>query len=204
MSREKDPKREEKIIKVATKIFAKNGFFNATIKDISREANIAEGSVYTYFESKEDLLKHIFEKGWSQVVDEVKTKIQLHQGPWEKFELLLVSTLEFFKNDLDLAKVLIRESFPGKGGLGEKAVVREWFTFRGIVEDILQEAKDRRLIPESFKISALRQLLHGAVEMAIYGWVLEKENKKYKASYAAKHITKMIMAMLKGLSTCVS
>lgn len=200
MAKGKDPKKEERICQAATKIFSKKGFFDTTVKDIAREAGIAEGTIYIYFESKKNLLTHIFEKGWSQVISEVEKNIRPYQEPWEKFQVLLFTTLEFFKNDLDLAKVLIKESFPGKGGLGEKTVIREWFTFRKIVENILQEAKEKRLIPQGFSVSSLRQILHGAIEMTIYGWVVEKENEKYETGYTPQEITNIIMAMLRGLS----
>ncbi len=54
--------RREQILDAALRIFAKKGFAKATNKDIAREAGITSGLIYHYFESKEALLKAIFEE----------------------------------------------------------------------------------------------------------------------------------------------
>jgi len=48
--------RRKQILDAATKVFAAKGFDRATIADIARAANIAEGSIYNYFKNKSDLL----------------------------------------------------------------------------------------------------------------------------------------------------
>ncbi|MBE2195494.1 MAG: TetR/AcrR family transcriptional regulator [Anaerolinea sp.] len=54
--------RREHILGVAARIFAQKGFHAATIKDIAREAGIADGTIYNYFENKTALLLGIFEQ----------------------------------------------------------------------------------------------------------------------------------------------
>ncbi len=54
--------RREQILDAALRVFAKKGFAKATNKDIAREAGITTGLIYHYFESKDALLKAIFEE----------------------------------------------------------------------------------------------------------------------------------------------
>ncbi len=54
--------RREQILDAALRVFAKKGFAMATNKDIAREAGITTGLIYHYFESKEGLLKAIFDE----------------------------------------------------------------------------------------------------------------------------------------------
>ncbi|NOZ05992.1 MAG: TetR/AcrR family transcriptional regulator [Chloroflexi bacterium] len=44
------------ILQAAARVFARRGFDGATVREIAEEADIAEGTIYNYFESKEDLL----------------------------------------------------------------------------------------------------------------------------------------------------
>jgi AcrR family transcriptional regulator len=44
--------RRNQILDAATKVFAEKGFHPTTIKDIAREAGIADGTIYNYFENK--------------------------------------------------------------------------------------------------------------------------------------------------------
>ena len=51
--------KKNKIINAAKKEFARVPIEEASIKNIVEEAEIARGSFYQYFKSKEDLLKYI-------------------------------------------------------------------------------------------------------------------------------------------------
>jgi len=48
--------RRNQILDAATRVFAEKGFHRATIKDIARVAGIADGTIYTYFASKTEVL----------------------------------------------------------------------------------------------------------------------------------------------------
>jgi AcrR family transcriptional regulator len=54
--------RERQILDAATTVFAAKGFQAATIQDIAREAGIAAGTIYNYFDNKPALLLGIFER----------------------------------------------------------------------------------------------------------------------------------------------
>ncbi len=51
--------RRTQILAAAAQVFARKGFDRATITEIARTAGLAEGSIYNYFRSKEELLVHI-------------------------------------------------------------------------------------------------------------------------------------------------
>jgi AcrR family transcriptional regulator len=48
--------RKQKILDAAAQVFADKGYHRATTKEIAEVADIAEGTIYTYFNSKDDLL----------------------------------------------------------------------------------------------------------------------------------------------------
>jgi AcrR family transcriptional regulator len=48
--------RRDQILKAASKVFATKGFHSTTIRDIAKEAGIADGTIYNYFENKTALL----------------------------------------------------------------------------------------------------------------------------------------------------
>jgi len=54
--------RRNQILDAATKVFAEKGFHRTTIKDIAREASIADGTIYNYFENKTALLLGILNR----------------------------------------------------------------------------------------------------------------------------------------------
>ena len=54
--------RRSSILDAAIKVFAEKGFHSTTIRDIAREAGIADGTIYIYFESKTALMLGIFDR----------------------------------------------------------------------------------------------------------------------------------------------
>src|SRR5260370_12063495 len=54
--------RRNQILDAATEVFAQKGFHRATIKEIARVAGIADGTIYTYFASKTDVLLGILNR----------------------------------------------------------------------------------------------------------------------------------------------
>ncbi len=51
--------RREQILEAAVRVFARRGFGNATVAEIAEEADVAAGTIYNYFESKEELFMSI-------------------------------------------------------------------------------------------------------------------------------------------------
>ena len=62
--------KREAILRAAIKTFAKKGYFNAKVADIAGEAGIADGTVYLYFKSKEEVLHSIFDRAMEEFIDE--------------------------------------------------------------------------------------------------------------------------------------
>src|SRR3954454_18096753 len=57
------------ILKAALELFAEKGFYNTTTKAVSRKAKIAEGTLFNYFQTKEDLAIYFFEEELLRVID---------------------------------------------------------------------------------------------------------------------------------------
>jgi TetR/AcrR family fatty acid metabolism transcriptional regulator len=54
--------RRNQILDAAAVVFTQKGFHPTTIRDVAREAGVADGTIYNYFESKAALLMGIFER----------------------------------------------------------------------------------------------------------------------------------------------
>jgi TetR/AcrR family transcriptional regulator len=56
-------RRRNDIIQSAERVFFKQGFENSTMDDVANEAELSKGTLYLYFESKEDLFYEIAKRG---------------------------------------------------------------------------------------------------------------------------------------------
>ena len=60
---------QEKILRVALELFSTRGFYRTTTRQISRKAGVAEGTLFNYFRSKEDLALYFFEQEVQGIID---------------------------------------------------------------------------------------------------------------------------------------
>lgn len=65
---ENKEKTRQAILRAALELFAKKGFAATTTKEIARRAKIAEGTLFNYFPTKEDLALYFFEVEQNAVV----------------------------------------------------------------------------------------------------------------------------------------
>ena len=65
---ENKEKTKKAILAAALKLFAEKGFYNTSTRAISRKAGIAEGTLFNYFETKEDLALYFFEREMDEVI----------------------------------------------------------------------------------------------------------------------------------------
>ena len=84
------------IVTAALSLFQTKGFDATTTKAIARKAGIAEGTVFNYFKSKEDIALHFFEQEVDQAIAAVRENPRLRKAPLEeKLFALVHSQLEF-------------------------------------------------------------------------------------------------------------
>ena len=73
--------KREAILRAAIKVFANKGFFNSKVADIAGEAGIADGTVYLYFKSKDEILHSIFDRGMETFISEGRQELEGIDSP---------------------------------------------------------------------------------------------------------------------------
>src|SRR4026209_1235248 len=97
--------KREAILRAATSVFARNGYFNSKVADIAREAGVADGTVYLYFKSKEDILHSSFDRSVEEALDAARKQVERVADPREKLHQIASLHLERLGADRDLAVV---------------------------------------------------------------------------------------------------
>jgi AcrR family transcriptional regulator len=114
-SNEDKVQRRDEIMTAAKKVFARNGFHATTIADVAREAGLAYGSVYQYFNSKDDLFQALMSaEGYA-----LRTRVAVAlaatgvrpEKSWAPLRAAVQATFEFFEADKATAKLLLRDAY---------------------------------------------------------------------------------------------
>jgi AcrR family transcriptional regulator len=78
-----DPVKREQIIDGAKRVFMATGFDAASMNDITREAGVSKGTIYVYFDGKEDLFAAMIERERARVIASVKHALHANTGPMD-------------------------------------------------------------------------------------------------------------------------
>jgi len=73
--------KEAAILEAAFEIFAENGFARARLDDVAQRAGVAKGTLYLYFDSKEELFKKVVEKTLIINIAPIEEMLERHTGP---------------------------------------------------------------------------------------------------------------------------
>src|SRR5438132_10300364 len=97
--------KREAILRAAIRVFAHNGYFNSKVADIAGAAGVADGTVYLYFKSKEEILHSIFDQNVAEAIAAARKLIEGLADPREKLRRVAALHLERLGADRNLAVV---------------------------------------------------------------------------------------------------
>src|SRR6266540_582391 len=102
--------KRERILGAAERIFARRGFFHARVSEIAREAGVADGTIYLYFKSKDELLISLFESRMERVTTALAAAIEgAGPAPRDRLIAFLHTYVALVADNPALAEVLTVE-----------------------------------------------------------------------------------------------
>jgi AcrR family transcriptional regulator len=144
-----------KIVKAARVVFAKKGYHDATMDDVAKELGVSKGALYSYFESKEDLLKEVSLEGHQtlrKILSEASKCSNLEEALNEVYNLLI----EQFKGNLHSHfEVIAQSSHDSKI---RKIVFEDYQKTIEAVEAFVEEKKKQGVMKTDVDAEALAQL----------------------------------------------
>lgn len=144
----KPSQKRERIIEAAARVFARKGFFSASVAEIATEAGVGKGTIYGYVSSKDDLFFAVFE--WIAETSWTRARIgvsALGATASEKLHALSRSLLDQWA-DMNEFYGLVMEFWSASASSQHRDrfmdVFRQIYSnFRGIVSRLIREGMDR-------------------------------------------------------------
>ena len=176
MARPKDYTKKSKILNSAIKIISKKGFFNASISEIAKSAGVADGSVYTYFRGKNEILVEAFSFVLDKILKKVKKELEKTSDPIEKIKCIVRMHVEFMEKHPDIANFLqiqLRQS-NREIRIHIKNEMRKYYHILG---SILDEGIKAGKVRDDVDKRIIGSLIFGTVDEIITSWVLSEKKE---------------------------
>ena len=187
MSKRKDSEKHHRIIEAATKVFAKNGFYQSKIAQIAKEAGVADGTIYIYFENKDDILISLFEEQMKAVLDNMTLQLTKIDDPAEKLEIFASTHLDLIEKNKDMAEI-IQVELRQSGKFMKEYKNERFLEYLDIIGDIISEGQKRGLFRKDVIPGVAKRAFFGALDEVSRFWVLSSR-KQYDIRTVAKQIS---------------
>jgi TetR/AcrR family fatty acid metabolism transcriptional regulator len=191
------------ILDAALRTFVKRGYPETKVAEIASEAGVAEGTIYNYFPSKEDLLLALFDEKWNAIIHEVKSKINRLDDPNKKLKAIFSSVVRMFRKNRQLAEIFMIDIKQSSIFLNNYTINRI-VEFLDLIEEILEEGKREGMYRKDLNTRVAKMIIFGAAQGILLSWVLSEstavKNKTFKFSLyqAAKTLKDVFKSGLVG------
>lgn len=187
--------KREAILRAAISVFAHNGYFNSKVADIAREAGVADGTVYLYFKSKEEILHSIFDRSVDEALAEARKQIESITDPRDKLRRIALLHLERLGADRDLA-VVFQVELRGSTKFMEEFSAAGFAEYLALIRTTFEEGQQAGVFRNDLNANVVAKIVFGALDEMATNWILSK--RRYKLAPMADQVLDILLNGVKA------
>ncbi|MDP4193717.1 MAG: uroporphyrinogen-III synthase [Bacteroidota bacterium] len=177
----KKSKKREKIIEAASELFSKMNFHEVMMEDVAKLAQIAKGTLYNYYSSKEDLYFSIMVLRMENLINSLREKIKIDATAVDSLHTFVIHNYLFFVKYSCFFRMFQRDSLTAHNEMCTEFKSKKC-ELRDLLKEIIVSGKNVKLfrdIDTEFASDLILGCIYGAVNRAI--------DKDYKLGQITDH-----------------
>lgn len=180
----------KQIVDAAVIVIAQNGYHQAQVSKIAKEAGVADGTIYLYFKNKEDILISVFREKMMIFVENIKEILKKDLPISEKLQLVVENHFKVLQEDPHLAIVTQLELRQSNKDLRFQinSVLKEYMV---LLDTLLEEGVAKEEISSELDLRLARQMLFGTMDETVTSWVMNEQ--KFNLLGVAPKVSAMLL-----------
>ena len=180
--------KREAILRAAIKVFARKGYFNSKVADIAAAAGIADGTVYLYFKSKDEILHSVFDRAMEEFIAEGKRELSEIKDADKRLRRIAELHLEKLGADRDLA-IVFQVELRGSTKFMEEFSAAGFAEYLNIIHETIADGQKSGVFRKDLNATVCSKIFFGALDEMVTNWILSK--KPYPLAPVADEILKV-------------
>jgi len=180
--------KREAILRAAITVFASKGYFNSKVADIASQAGIADGTVYLYFKSKDEILRSIFDAAMVEFISEGRRELEKLDSPADKIRKIAELHLERLGADRDLA-VVFQVELRGSTKHMQEFSAAGFGEYLDIIRATIAAGQASGDFRDDIKPIVAAKILYGSLDEMVTNWVLS--SRQYTLAPMADEVLKI-------------
>jgi TetR/AcrR family fatty acid metabolism transcriptional regulator len=165
------PDKRERILKAAVKVFAKNGFYATRVSEIAKAASVADGTIYLYFKSKDDVLITIFTEGIGRLLVILREVAESDEPFENRITRIIELQLGLLEEQRDLAEVItvnLRQS----SRLLKQYATPLFMQYIDVIAGVVRDGQEEGAFRQDLNARVVARSLFGALDAILLTWAL--------------------------------
>lgn len=183
-------KKYEAIIDAAVQVIAKFGYHQSQVAKIARAANVADGTIYLYFENKEDILISLFREKLGTFVKKAVQELQQIDSPTEQLYRLIQLHFLHLEQDPELA-IVTQLELRQPGPELRQAISRILRNYLQLIDQLIENGMKEGLFRPDLDVRITRKMIFGTIDETVTSWVMDQQ--KYSLSAMVEPIHRLFV-----------
>lgn len=193
MARDKGPDKRQRILDAALKVFAERGFYNAKVSEVARAAGVADGTIYLYFENKDDLLIQLFEDRMEYIIRRLSDELERSQGtPLDRIRSLIHMHVDLATHDPDLAEFITVE-LRQSGKFIREYENPQFVEYLRVLRDIIEDGQRTGYIRTGLDSRLLVRAIFGALDEVLLTLTLASRSRSVDVHLSADQLADLLL-----------
>jgi TetR/AcrR family fatty acid metabolism transcriptional regulator len=168
--------KRERILEAAVKVFAAEGFYNAKVAQIAQEAGVADGTIYLYFKSKDDLLISLFEHRMEDINAHLREELSHAGSAVDKLRAVVRLHLGLVQENRHMAEVICVELRQSSKFIKEYANPK-FGEFLRLIAGAIAEGQKSGELRSDLEPPLLARALFGALDEISLAWLVKGKDR---------------------------
>lgn len=168
--------KRERILEAAVRVFAKKGFYATRVSEVAKAAGVADGTIYLYFKSKDELLVSLFEDRVERLLAYLETELPGEARATDKLRRIIELQLGLLEGERDLAEVvtvIIRQSTK----LMKEYAAPKFMAYLDAIAHVISEGQASGELRGDVSPHLAARAIFGALDGITMTWALGKADR---------------------------
>jgi TetR/AcrR family fatty acid metabolism transcriptional regulator len=168
--------KRDRILDAAVRVFARKGFHATRVSEVAQAAGVADGTIYLYFKSKEELLVSLFEARVERLLAFLETELPKAPTATKKLERIIELQLGLLEGERDLAEVvtvILRQSTK----LMREYAAPKFGAYLDAIARVIAEGQAAGELRAGVSPTLAARAIFGALDAITMTWALGKADR---------------------------
>lgn len=191
----RDKPKYRQILDAAVVVIAENGYHQAQVSKIAKEAGVADGTIYLYFKNKEDILISVFRENLAVFSENVEDILKKEISTSDKLYKMIENHFLLLNGNRHLAIVTQLELRQSSKELRYRInqVLKDYLT---LLDRIILDGIEKGELVKDLDVRLARQMVFGTIDEILTSWVMNEQ--KYDLMKLAPKVHKLILNGIKA------